>query len=136
MLEACCAVSRRFSMFVLPPLFGFQNFNSNVNEDKRKNFIWMIRYTVSIIKYVNKHCLNILPIWMFIIFNRWQIFVYTEQLTNQQQGSHEEAERKQINNNWTVKNYILTHFVILLYIFTLFSLCIHFDLIVLCCFLS
>ena len=27
MLEACCAVSRRFSMFVLPPLFCFQNFN-------------------------------------------------------------------------------------------------------------
>ena len=27
MLEACCAVCRRFSMFVLPPLFWFQNFN-------------------------------------------------------------------------------------------------------------
>ena len=29
MLEACCAVSRRFSMFVLPPLFCFQKFYIN-----------------------------------------------------------------------------------------------------------
>ena len=62
MLEACCAVSRRFSMFVLPPLFGFQNFNVCL-------YLLNVMTNICFVFYFTKHFSYYTTIYLTFLFH-------------------------------------------------------------------